>query len=108
MQSSIINRKYFSVHVLLNRLILGHQANGKHVILSGLKNWISDSFCVSQCLAQKKNSPSIDVIAVEVHTRYVVNIYPITFLTSTYIAMAPECSPNPPQTTYAKRVYKLL
>ncbi len=35
-----------------------------------MKNWISDSFCLSQCLAQKQNTHSIDVIALEVHTRY--------------------------------------
>ena len=50
-------------------------ATGKHVILSGMREWISDCVCSAQCLQEKYKQQSeeekyLEVISVDVHTRF--------------------------------------
>lgn len=60
----------------VHRLLLGHQASGKHVILSNHRDWISDGFCSSQCtkdtnFGNSQYSPPkpVSVLSLQVHTR---------------------------------------
>ena len=59
----------------VQRLLLGHQANGKHVLLSNSRDWITDGYCSGHCtrdyLVDTSNSPPfpVSVLGFEVHTR---------------------------------------
>ena len=59
----------------VKRLLLGHQASGKHVLLSNQLDWITDGYCSGHCTRDYKvdtsaNPPSyVNVIGLEVHTR---------------------------------------
>ncbi len=55
------------------RLLIGHQATGRHVILSKVNDWRTDGFCSGHCTRDLINSNSknkgVSVITVDVHTR---------------------------------------
>ena len=60
---------------LVKRLLLGHQASGKHVLLSNQRDWISDGHCSGHCttdyIVDTSDTPPtpVSVLAFEIHTR---------------------------------------
>ena len=58
-----------------HRLLIGHQASGKHVLLSNQRDWITDGWCSGHCtrdFALKPNdyNPSVSyILGVKVFTR---------------------------------------
>ena len=59
----------------VQRLLLGHQASGKHVLLSNQRDWISDGYCSGHCtrdyIVDTSTSPPspVSVLGFEIHTR---------------------------------------
>ena len=59
----------------VKRLLLGHQASGKHVLLSNQRDWISDGYCSGHCtrdyVVDTSNTPPtpVSVMGLEIHTR---------------------------------------
>ncbi len=56
-----------------HRLLIGHQATGRHIMLSGTRSWRTDGFCSGHCTRDYLNanvkSRGVAVIGVDVHTR---------------------------------------
>ena len=59
----------------VHRLLVGHQASGKHVILSNQRDWISDGYCSGHCTLDyaidttDENPSAVLVLGYDVHTR---------------------------------------
>jgi hypothetical protein len=57
----------------VQRLLLGHQASGKHTLLSSQRDWISDGFCAGHCTRDFKlgsdSMSEVSIIGLEIHTR---------------------------------------
>ena len=59
----------------VKRLLLGHQASGKHVLLSNQRDWITDGYCSGHCtrdyIVDTSTSPPtpVSIMGLEIHTR---------------------------------------
>ena len=59
----------------VHRLLVGHQASGKHVILSNQRDWITDGYCSGHCTVDynidttNENPSPVQIMGLEVHTR---------------------------------------